>query len=285
MNMNKIIALAYVAISAVSGLAAVPASAEPYPLEYFALRDVMSNVELSPDGKYLGLMKIPAKDAEPIIEVYDAGDLGKEPFRVSADPMEITSFNWVSDTTLVMSLRQQVRDKIEGYNEGVYETRIALVDVKSGKIESFDETGVTVWHLLPNEPDKIIISFFPDLGKTTKVEEQFRPRSYYEFNLKKGTKKLLLQGKISLGQVEFDGDGRPWLARGFDRGKRDYLWYVRRPGKKRWEEIYRLSEDLFEDFMVEGMDNTQPDSVFVTAQNGTDKRGLWAYNTNTRTLD
>ena len=111
MNMNKIIALAFLAISAGS-----IASAEPYPLEYFALRDVMSNVEISPDGQYLGLMKIPAKDAEPIIEVYDAGDLGKEPFRVNADPMEITAFNWVSDTTLVMSLRQQVRDKIEGYN-------------------------------------------------------------------------------------------------------------------------------------------------------------------------
>ena len=285
MNMNKIIALAFAAICLVSGLASAPAGADPYPLEYFALRDVMSNVQVSPDGKYLGLMKIAAKDAEPIIEVYEAGDLSKEPFRVNANPMEITSFNWISDTNLVMSLRQQVRDKIEGYNEGVYETRIALVDVKLKKIKSFNELGVTVWHLLPNEPDKVILSYIPDLGKTSKVEKQFRPRSYYEFNLKKGTKKLLLQGKFSLGQVEFDDDGRPWSARGFDRGKRDYLWYVRRPGGRKWEEIYRLSEDSFEDFVVEGMDNTQPHSVFVTAQNGHDKKGLWAFNVNTKSFD
>ncbi len=201
MNMNKIIALAFAAICAVSGLASAPASAAPYPLEYFALRDVMSNVRISPDGKHLGLMKIPTKDGNPIIEVYEAADLSQEPLRVNADPMEITSFDWVSDSSIVMSLRQQVRDKIEGYNEGVYETRIALVDVKREKIRSFNELGVIVSHLLPNDPDKVILSFIPDLGKTTKVEEQFRPRSYYEFNLKKGSKKLLLHGKFSLGQI------------------------------------------------------------------------------------
>ncbi len=285
MNMNKIIALAFAAICAVSGLASAPASAAPYPLEYFALRDVMSNVQISPDGRYLGLMKIPAKDAEPIIEIYEAANLSKEPFRVNADPMNIISFDWVSNTTFVMELRQQVRDKIEGYNQGVYEYRIALVDVKREKIKSFDELGATVWHLLPNESDKVILSFLPDLGKTSKVEKHFRPRSYYEFDLKKGTKKLLLQGKFSLGQIEFDGDGNPWLARGFDRGKRDYLWYVRRPGEKGWDEVYRLSEDRFDNFEVYGIDHTQPNSLFVGAQNGHDKKGLWAFNLDTKSLD
>ena len=125
MNMNRINNLACAALAALAGLTSNPLGAEPYPLEYFALRDLMSNVQVSPDGKYLGLMKIPAKDAEPIIEVYDAADLSKQPFRVNADPMEITGFDWVSNTSFVMSLRQQVRNKIEDFNQGVYETRIA----------------------------------------------------------------------------------------------------------------------------------------------------------------
>ncbi|MFQ5547404.1 MAG: alpha/beta hydrolase family protein [Woeseia sp.] len=285
MNMNRIITLAFAAMCAVAGLAAVPASATPYPLEYFALRDVISNVRISPDGHYLGLMKIPNKDGNPIIEVYNASNLTREPFRVNADPMEITSFDWVSDTNLVMSLRQKVRDKIEGYNQGVYETRIALVDVQREKIKSFDELGASVWNLLPNEPNKVILSFFPDLGKDSKISEQFRPRSFYEFDLRRGSKKLLLQGKFSLSQIDFDGDGNPWAARGFDRAKREYIWYVRPRGQKRWDEIFRLSEDSFEDFVVEGIDETKADSVFVTAQNGHDKRGLWAFNVNSRAFD
>ena len=44
MNMNKIIALSYTALCAVCALTPVSVSADPYPLEYFALRDVMSNV-------------------------------------------------------------------------------------------------------------------------------------------------------------------------------------------------------------------------------------------------
>jgi dipeptidyl aminopeptidase/acylaminoacyl peptidase len=283
--MNKINALTLAVMSIAIGSTIMTARAEPYPLEYFALRDVISNVRVSPDGNYLGLMKIPAKDAEPIIEIYDAGDLSKEPFRVNADPMEITAFYWVSDTNFVMELRQQVRDKIEGYNQGVYEYRIAAVDVKKEEIKSFDELGATVWHLLPNEPNKIILSFFPDLGETSKVEEQFRPRSYYEFDLNRGTKKLLLQGKLSMGQIEFDGDGNPWLARGFDRGKGDYVWYVRRRGSKGWEEVYRLNEFRFDNFEVYGIDNTKADSLFVGAQNGNDKKGLWAFNINTKSLD
>jgi len=42
---------------------------EPYPLDYWALREVINRVQVSPDGKHLALMKIPSKRANPIIEV------------------------------------------------------------------------------------------------------------------------------------------------------------------------------------------------------------------------
>ena len=55
-------------VIAASWLGASPqAQAEPYPLEYWALRDVMSNVEVSPNGKYLGLVKIPNRDGSPVL--------------------------------------------------------------------------------------------------------------------------------------------------------------------------------------------------------------------------
>lgn len=269
----------------VLAISAARAQVEPYPLDYFAIRDVISNVEVSPDGQYLGLMKLPAKGENPIIEVYDAGNLDAEPFRIDSERMEILSFDWVSDTNLVMSLQQRVRDMIDGPEQGAFEQRIALVDVANEKVSAFDEVGASIWHLLPNEPDKVILSYYPDLGRTTKVEQQFRPRSYYKFDLTRGSRELLLQGQIALGQVEFDGDGKPWLARGFDRAAGDYVRYVRGEGGKGWDEMYRLSEFSFEDFIVEGFDPNKPGNFLVNARHGADKRGLWSFNPDTGSFD
>jgi len=261
------------------------AQVDPYPLEYWALRDVINNVEVSPDGKHLALLKIPSRDGNPVIEVYETADLSKEPFRVNADPMEITTIDWVSDTNIAFLARQKVRDKIEGFNQGVYETRIAQLDIETEDIELFDEENPAISGLLPNEPNKIIISFNPGGDEGSKLTEAFRPRAYYEFDLKRGTKKLLIRGKIDLAQIEFDGNGHPYTARGFDLAKGEFIWYYRPPGGKGWTEIKRMHEDSFESFFVEGYDEAKPGNLLVTANNGHDKQGLWSYNTETREFE
>lgn len=268
----------------------VPAAAdepEPYPLEYWALREVISNTEVSPDGKYLALMKIPSKDGNPIIEVYEAADLSREPFRVNADPMEITGLDWVSDTALVFTLRQKVRDRIEGFNEGVYENRLAMVDVEDEKIRSFDEENAFIENLLPFKQDKIIVSFLEggEDGPGSKIKEAFRPRSYWEFDLKKGTKSLLIRGKIALGNIDFDANGNPILARGFDLGAGEFIWYARFPGESGWTEIYRQDEDRFETFAIETLDETKPGHFLVLANDDHDKIGLWSFNGREKSLD
>ena len=49
-----IVAVMVAAIGAVAGSAAVAAGQpDPLPLEYFALRDVMTNVRVAPDGKHV----------------------------------------------------------------------------------------------------------------------------------------------------------------------------------------------------------------------------------------
>jgi len=262
---------------------------EPYPLDYWALRSVISDAEVSPDGKHLAIQKIPSKDGDPIIEVYEASNLSKKPFRFGADPMEITSFSWASDRDIVFYARQKVRDRIEGFNQGVYETRIAVVDIEKRKIETFDEVDPTVEHLLPGDPDKIIISFSegePD-GPGSKLSEAYRPRAYWKFDLDRGTKELLIRGKISLGNITFDGNGNPWLARGFDVAKGDYKVYLRPPGESGWTEIMRISEDNFEieNIGVYGFDESRPGNLIVKANNGHDKVGLWSYNPDARSFD
>lgn len=254
---------------------------KPYPLDYFARRAVIGNVRVSPDGARLALMKIPSRKGDPIIEVYDAADLGKEPFRMNADPMEITYFRWVSDTDILFDLRQQVRKRIEGFNRGTYEYRLGLVNVETRKLKSFDEYGIYLQHRLPHKPNKIIVSLWEggEDGPAAKVDQAFRPRSYHELDLKRGTKELLIRGTWAVGNVSFDGEGRPWLARGYDDGSRELIWYWRPPGSNGWEEFRREPQDEFEffPFTVVGADPDQPGHALVVARNGHDTQGLWSY--------
>ncbi|MYD98925.1 MAG: S9 family peptidase [Gammaproteobacteria bacterium] len=257
---------------------AVVETSIPYPLDYFAMRPVIRSVSLSPDGKYLALMKIPAKDADPVVEVYEAADLTKEPFRMNADPMEITGLRWVSDTDIVFDLRQQVTDKIEGFNQGTFRFKLGLLNMATKELKEFEELGISVAHRLAHEPNKIIISMVEGdvdgrLGRT------FRPRSYWELNLKRGSKRLLIRGKASLGNITFDGQGNPWLARGFDERKRELIWYWRPPGTSNWEEFRRehVDEFAFYPFRVAGLDPDKPNHALVIARNGHDTEGLWSY--------
>ena len=119
------------------------------------MRDVVSNVRVSPDGKRLALMKISTRDANPVIEVYDAANIKEKPFRFNADKMEITSFNWVGDQDILIRLRQKVRDKIDGFNQGVYEFRLAMLDVKNKKVHTFAEIDPQLESRLPGKPNKI----------------------------------------------------------------------------------------------------------------------------------
>jgi len=262
----------------------VSSAEEPYPLEYFALREVVQNVNVSPDGERVAMLKILTRDGDPILHVYDASDMSKKPFVVNADPMEITSYNWASDRDIVVNLRQRVRDKIDGQNQGVYDYKIGVLDVVDREFEDFPVERPAFVHALPKDPDRIIISMQPgmdDIG----IKEAFQPRSYYKFNLRRGSKELLMRGSFSLGAIDFDGDGVPFTARGFDRGSKEYVFYYRPKGTSEWEEVHRLHEDSHETFWISGPDEATPGNVIVGATNGDDKIGVWSYNLKNQTFD
>jgi len=253
--------------------------AGPYPVEYFAMRAVVNNVRVSPDGKHLALMKIQTRDGNPIIEVYDAEDLSKDPFRMNSDPMEIEFFSWVSDRDILFRARQQVRKRIEGFNQGVYEYKWGMLDVERKKPRSFTAERAFIAGVLPDRPDKVLLAMAEGGGGKRKAA--FRPQAYYELDLRKGTKKLLIRGKMSLGQIAFDSEGNPWLGRGFDEGTDEYVWYHRKLGEKGWRDILRHSEDSFESFGVVGFDVDDRNKLFVVANRGHDTRGLWTYDVDT----
>lgn len=268
-----------------AGAAEIPP--EPYPLEYWAQRATVSNVELSRDGTYMGVMKIPTRGANPIIEVYETADLTREPFRLDADPMEIVQYSWVSDEALVFVLRQRVRDQIDGFNRGVYEFKVALLDVAEKETTELGNRNLNVAHVLPDQPNKIIVEYFStnDQGPGAKIKEGFRSRSYHTMDLKTGKTQLRIRGRIGLGRIFFDPEGNPHFGGGFDRKTQNYVWYTRRPGASGWEEVHRQHEDEFGFFFIDGVDDMKADSLLVTALNGEDTYGVWSLDLNTKAME
>ena len=168
-----------------------------------------------------------------------------------------------------------------------FDYMIAILDVENKKFDDFDAARPVVEHLLPNVPGKIIISEQPGMEEQLTTQEAFRPRAYYLMDLKRGSKQLLIRGKWDLAQIEFDADANPRLARGYDVGDHEYVYYYRDPGEGKWRDVMRVSEDNFELWHedVHGFDPAVPGNLLVSAFNGDDKMGLWSFNTRTKSYD
>ena len=248
------------------------------------MRAVISNVELSPDGKHLALMKIPSRDGEAIIEVYKAADLAEKPFRLNADPMELVGFAWINDGKLLFTARKRVLDQVKR-EESPYRYRFGLLDLESKDVQDFGADGrVGIAQVLPNLPDKVILSVqTPSRSRMSERARRIRgaitPRDYYEFDLSKGTRKLLVQGKPAFGGYRFDSNGRLWYAQGSDLTGRQIRWMWRPPGKQDWMEFHRQGWDgyEFDPFYAMELDEMNANHAYVLARNGHDTIGLWSY--------
>lgn len=268
--------------------ASLPLSAEPYPLEYFAVRSTMSNVQLSPSGNKLAMLKILSREGNPLLHVYRTDDLLGDAYIVGSEKMEIIDYDWADEDYIVMTFRQKVSNIVKGRERDVYSYRIAILDLKNEEFKDFDAARPVFENRLPLKRRKIIISEQPGAEPDLSISEAFRPRAYYEMDLKTGNKKLLIRGKIEVGQIEFDQEGNPRHARGIDSATRDQVYYFRDKGEKGWREIYRISDDDWGAWHGDGVlwdDPAVPGNVLVLAHNGDDKQGLWSYNTKTMKYD
>ena len=255
-------------------------TAESYPLDYWARRAAVTGVSLSPDGSKFALTRILDRGENPIIELYNSDNLAAEPLRIDSSPMEILpGIRWIDDDVFLFTARQQVRDIIEGFNRGVYEYQNVKYDGSKKKpIGRIRQDYFSVEEILPNKKNKIIISIqegVPDGLQS--ASSTIRPRSYWEYDVKTNRRKLLLRGKIALGNIQFDSDGNATHAFGYDVRTDEYTYHWRPKGTKEWREMHRQHEDSFEQFYPIAPDPVAENHFLVLAHNGYDKVGLWSF--------
>jgi len=257
------------------------AKIQPFPTEYWAVRSAMDDVSVSPDGNYVAFTKINSKKGNPIIEIYAVDDLSAKPYRVGADSMEITGFNWISNEEMTVSFRRQVSKKIKGFNQGAYKSKLALFSMDSKKFEELtdDDFALTMVNALPSDPDRVLMRYI-----YFKEGESFRAPTFYKVNLKTGSKELVIKANQDQNGYRFDPEGRPRFTTEFDNGSQEIVFKYRLPGGTGWKEYFRQHEDSFETFNYGGLVDGNPDQIYVLANNGHDKTGLWKFNLSTKSF-
>ena len=253
--------------------------AKTIPLEEWAKRADVRNVTLSPNGEKLAMLRIMTTEGMPVLEVYDANDLSKRPFRMDSDPMEIVAYYWATDDKIVFETRQKVRDKIDDFNQGVYEFSGGILTLdrdpkKSAwkKLNSIGRGGIT--STLPKYPSNIIISGYPRNSRGTVTS---RSRIYYNYNIKTGRKKVITRESENLFGIRFDEDANPRFAFSYDGASNSQEYLYRGKDDSDWKIIYTRNRAEFEEFFIAGFDPENPDNLLVIAHNGNDKRGLWSF--------
>jgi len=283
--MRKLL-LSCVGLLGTAAVTALPTTAiaanAPVPMEYWAAPDFMSNVAVSPNGKYVAFIKATSQKGDNIIEVFEANNLTKKPHRVGAKKMRLQRFQWIGDEEMVVTFNQQVSNRIKGFNQGAFKSKIAMYSMDNKKFKELNDDGFSLGLASPlvHEPDHVLVrySYFDR-------SESRRAPSFYKYNVKKGTKKLVLKGNDKVGRIRFDEYGNPRFASKFDMGSQEFVSYYREKDSSDWKEYHRQHEDSFEAFDYGGLVEGDDDRIYVIATNGNDKAGLWKYNLKTKAFE
>ena len=288
MNLGKFPLLAAMAfaVAPLGTMTATAADGVPtVPVEVWALRDSVTSVDISPDGKHLAMLRMPSKDGEYVLEIYKTSDLSKPWRRLDADKMEIISARFISDDYLFGNAWQVVRKKVEGPEDDVRGYRTWSYSLKTNKF-SGAEGSFTLANVLPKEPDKVLIATATpnDGGFGVDPFAAFTPRSYYKYDLGKGTKELVMRGNPEHPQVLFDIDGNPRFSQGVKEGSNELVYYYRLPDEKSWKELpQRYDLDKHENLYrvlggfqgLVGFKSDDPTIGYVIDNRGEDKAALW----------
>lgn len=263
-------------------------SSASIPVDVWALRDVVNAVQISPDGKHLLVHKVESKEGEYLLEIYKTDDLSKPFRRLNADPMEILSAQWVSNEFIFGSAWQVKRATVKGPEGDVRDYLAYSYSLAENKFSRVDGNFGIV-NTLPNDPDHVLISTGSAVSDPTGVDPlaAFRPRSYYKFNLKTGTRELVLRtgGKIRSVSA-WDNNGNPRFAVSPDTAAGKYIYYYRKPGDSDWTKFQELDiEDPKNTYKVlsgfHGIIGFDPDNpnlgYLIDNPNGEDKAGLYEF--------
>jgi len=288
--MKKPLLAAMLGVSALGLSVAAPSETQAtssVPIDVWALRDVVSTVQVSPDGEHLLVHINPSREGDYLLQIYRTSDLSEPVRTLAGDRMELISAQWASNNVIYGRAWEQVRSTVRRQEDDTRNYATYYYNLESNKFSQSDGNFVIV-NLLPDEPNSVLVAA-PDANGELGVDpfQAFRPRSFYKFNLRTGSRSLVMRGTRKYGNIQFDNQGNPRYAEGEDSDN-TVKTYFRRPGDGSWTqfgEVYDQDDhDNLYRFLagfqgLRGFHHENPDiGYIIEARNGADKASLWEFN-------
>lgn len=239
-------------------------------IDAFAVLPAIQSIVTSPDGEHIAMVRATSKNGDYIVEIHKTDELNKDPVKLSAGRMEITSATWLNNERIGVNFRQNIQDG----NRNYWATKFAIIDAdgKGGWLEPFKNdkyASFSMISLLPQDDKHILLeydannNYIPDVVK---------------MNVNTGKYTLVMRGnsKVQGSFVsDFKGDIRG--AVGYDATNNTIDFYARHKEGEDWNIVHSFVPEERETFNFLGFAKDNVKHAYVNATNGKDKAAIYLF--------
>ncbi len=251
------------------------ASNKILPLDAFTMMPVIRSVSVSDDGRRIAILRSTTKLGDYVIEIRETNNLSKKPIVLGANKMMVSSVTWLNNDRIGVSFRQILKQGSR--KRWVNEFAITDANGKSGWLiptKSKKIAGFSIIDKLSDNKDEILVE--------TDVNRNYIP-DVIRYNIKTGRSVTVMRGNTKIqGSFIADHDGEIRAASGWNLSDRTIDLYVREKGSSKWQVIHKISPEKRENYSFAGFSKENPNEVYVNANMGEDKTGIYLYNIETK---
>lgn len=270
--LGSALTLGALSVSAISSVADAKVTAPAISIEEIAARPVITNVDVSPDGKRVAYRVAQSRNGDYAIEVREMANLQKDPVRLGSAVMNITGFRWISDRQLLVDFVQQTGDQIKQQNQGTFQNNRAIMnaDGEGRPVELYPDLQLVAG--LPNDPNNIVVRTnrqraltMEDLMMKGQSISSVTNPDYYRMNVETGAlRKFASPG--SKDALLRDDNGFAVLGSEYRADQGGDVFYIRSPGEENWRELVLLpNTDMTASFDVFGFHPSKQDTLFISS--------------------
>ncbi|WP_286828918.1 MULTISPECIES: alpha/beta hydrolase family protein [Kordiimonas] len=276
--MFKKLGFAMAAVLSMTAAPSTPAFAEEedqIPLEAFTMLPMIQDARVSPDGKKLAVLRATSAAGNYIVDIYDTRRMDKEPVRLGSDKMQMQAAGWANSDRLYMTFRVQKErpNRLGSY----YRFQRAIVDAdgKGNWLELPEGSSLMSW--FRSDKDEILLEMDANENRIPDV---------VRYNVNNGRTRTVIRGSTKISGFTNDVDGDIRGGTGFEVESGSIKYYARLKGDDDWELIKTITPDAEtrEDFDLLGFSVENPNEMYIRANNGEDKSGIYTYNLETKQL-
>ena len=278
--------------------ASAAVAVEPPTLEEFAMRPIVRDVDLSPSGEHMAVMRLAGRGLNYVVDVYESEHMDREPHTLGAEHMDIIGVNWANDKRLLIRTRQpvEVPGRRIGYNTAgiggpgkvkTYAYKLLSVGIDGGPwVELPSKSNITrfafetfvqrlfsprVVSRLPAEEDWVLIEWFNSEENGTEV---------FKVNVNNGQPRPAFKFSADYFGYEFDKDGNARVRSRANRNDNTITLQFRTRQQDNWSDWTDwLTWDVDEDRYVEILAFEPPDynNAYVRWARARDTQGIYLF--------